>query len=217
MAKQSKLNTNKLNNLSKVLVTLGDLLLGISVAILVLTFLPVIKEELRYAFNKVRRVDYTTSPSPLANQKELVPPNTDFSIVIPKIAAIAPIIANVDSQNPQEFLPVLKNGVAHAKGTAYPGEEGNVYLFAHSTDAFFNVSKYNAVFYLLGKLQQGDEVDIYYKGMKHIYKVYEVKVVDSKATEYLGKVAEGSTLTLQTCYPPGTTFRRLIILASLSK
>jgi len=196
---------------------LGNVLIVFALGVLFLTFWPVLKEEIDYQIGRISQVTYTLDPQFGFKEKVLTPPNTDFSIVIPKIAAIAPITADVDSQNPQEFLSVLKKGVAHAKGTAYPGEEGNVYLFAHSTDAFFNVSKYNAVFYLIGKLQQGDEVDIYYKGTRYIYKVYETKIVDSNATEYLGKIAEGNTLTLQTCYPPGTTFRRLIVLASLSK
>jgi hypothetical protein len=40
------------------------------------------------------------------------------------------------------------NGVAHAKGTVFP-HKGNIYLFAHSTDNWWNVGRYNAVFYLL--------------------------------------------------------------------
>ena len=51
--------------------------------------------------------------------------------------------------NKNEFLPVLRKGIAHAKGTALPNEtNGNVYLFAHSTDSLLNVGRYNAVFTL---------------------------------------------------------------------
>jgi sortase A len=111
----------------------------------------------------------------------------------------------------------LKKGVAHARGSVFPGEEGNTYIFAHSTDAFYNVGVYNAVFYLLGKLKPGDEIDVFYKGKLYIYKVYEVKVVEASELKYLGKQKEKSTLTLQTCYPPGTTLKRLIVLAELEK
>ena len=104
--------------------------------------------------------------------------------------------------------------MAHAKGTAYPGQKGNVYLFAHSTDAFYNVGRYNAVFYLIGKLENGDEIDIYYKDQKIVYEVYEKKVVGADDIKYLGNLGDRNTLTLQTCYPPGTTLKRLVVVAS---
>ena len=182
----------------------GNLLIFASLAILFFTFAPVIKEE------AVFRVKNSLG---ISSEKELTPPNTDFSIVIPKLGVAAPVFADTDPFDPKIFLPVLRNGVAHAKGTAYPGEFGNTYLFAHSTDAFYNVGKYNAVFYLLGKLQKGDEIDIFYKGEKIKYAVREVAVVEATAVKYLGKNGNWNTLTLQTCYPPGTTLKRLVVVA----
>ena len=140
----------------------------------------------------------------------------DFSIVIPKIKASAPIVEGVDPFNSIKYLTALKNGVAQASGTAYPGEVGNVYLFAHSTDAFFNVGRYNAVFFLIRHLNKGDEVDIYYRGNRYKYIVYDKKVVEPEDTKYFGSLVEGEkTLTLQTCYPPGTTLKRLVVLAKI--
>ena len=178
---------------------LGNLLIFIAASILVLTFTPVAKEEIRYQ---------------LHTEKDLTPPNTDFSIVIPKIGAVAPVIADVNPFSSKEYLPALYKGVAHAKGTSYPGEFGNTYIFAHSTDTFYNVGRYNAVFYLIGKLEQGDEIDVYYKGEKIVYEVTEKKVVGADAVKYLGKLGEWNTLTLQTCYPPGTTLKRLVVIAN---
>ena len=214
MVKQSKLNTNKSGVLNNVLNTVGLLLIIFSALILVLIFFPVIKEEFRYNLNIIKKVEYVVNSNPTENQKELTPPNKDFSIIIPRIGVVAPVVANVDWQNPSAFLPALKKGVAHARGTAFPGEEGNSYIFAHSTDAFYNVGEYNAIFYLLGKLREGDEIDVFYKSERYIYKVYEVKVVEASEVKYLGKIKEGKeTLTLQTCYPPGTTLKRLVVLA----
>lgn len=151
-------------------------------------------------------------------QRKLYPPNTDFSIVIPKINATAPVIDNVDPLNSSLYLKALKSGVAHAEGTAYPGTIGNVYLFAHSTDAFYNVGKYNAVFFLIGHLNSGDEIDVYFRGLRYKYIVYDKKVVDPSETKYLGILLEGQkTLTLQTCYPPGTTIKRLVVLGKLQE
>lgn len=182
---------------------LGNLLIIISVLILALTFAPVLKEEAIYQTHQITKTPF--DPTPI---------NKEFSIVIPKIEAKAPIIANIDPTNSDKYLPALKKGVAHALGTKLPGQIGNTYLFAHSTDAFYNVATYNAVFYLIGKLNSGDEIDIYYKGGKITYTVYDKKVVEANAGEYLGSLIAGEkTLTLQTCYPPGTSLKRLVVLA----
>ena len=192
--------------MAKLLHFIGNLLIFIAASILVLTFTRPVKEEVEYDIRKTFKLDYP--------EKVLTPPNQDFSIVIPKIGAVAPVIADVDSQDPKAYLPALYKGVAHAKGTALPGQFGNTYIFAHSTDAFYNVGRYNAVFYLLGKLERGDKIDIYYKGEKIVYEVTDKKVVESDDVKYLGKLGEWNTLTLQTCYPPGTTLKRLVVVAN---
>lgn len=201
-------------SLGRVLNILGTILIVLSITVLTITFFPVAKEEVKYGVDKVVGIKYSVEPSSDKKVKELKAPNTLFSILIPKIGASAPVFANIDSQKPAEFLPILKKGVAHAKGTQLPGQEGNVYLFAHSTDSFYNVGNYNAVFYLLGKLSKGDEIDIYYQNQRYIYDVQEVKVVGKEVTKYLGNYTSGNTLTLQTCYPPGTSLKRLIVTAT---
>ncbi len=193
----------------------GTILIAVALVVLVAIFWPVAKEEIKYNYNQavgnkfIIADEQTVTPA-----KVLTPPNTDFSIIIPKIDAVAPVVANVDSQNKTEYLKALKRGVAQAKGTALPGSKGNVYIFAHSTDAFYNVNTYNAVFYLLGKLTKGDEVFIYYQGTKYKYLVDQVKVVAPNDSQYLTGNPDKNTLTMQTCYPPGTTLDRLIVIAN---
>lgn len=191
----------------------------LGLVILGLIFGPVIGKELNYRFDKMAGVSYSTDSTASLNfQKPLIPPNKNFSIVIPKIKAVAPIVDNVDPFNETEYLGALKEGVAHAKGTVYPGQIGNVFLFAHSTDAFYNVGRYNAVFFLIGHLETGDNIDLFYRGVRYQYIVYDKKVVQPEDVSYIGTIIEGAkTLTLQTCYPPGTTIKRLVILAKLSE
>lgn len=145
----------------------------------------------------------------------LIPKDTDFSILIPKLGANAKVIPNVDSTNEKEFTPILQQGVAHAKGTVFPGMKGNIYLFAHSTDNFWDVGRYNALFYLLKDLQVGDEIDIFFENRRHKYKVTETKIVDESDVAALTKSQEGNEeiLILQTCWPPGTTWKRLLVFA----
>jgi LPXTG-site transpeptidase (sortase) family protein len=147
-------------------------------------------------------------------EKVLVPPSADFSVVIPKIGAAEGITANVDPSNEKEYLQVLTNSIAHAKGTSFPGLGGSTYLFAHSADNFWNVGRYNAVFYLLKELTPGDDIYVFFQGKRHNYKVYETKIVDRLDTQYIDSVSDvGERVILQTCWPPGTDWQRILIFA----
>ena len=152
----------------------------------------------------------------LSNNKEkvLVPPNTDFSIVVPKIGAAEAITANVDPSNKDEYLRVLIHNIAHAKGTAYPGVNGTTYLFAHSADNFWDIGRYNAVFYLLKDMKPGDDIYIFFHGKRYNYEVYDTKIVDSQDVSYIdAALGQGERLILQTCWPPGTDWRRTLVFA----
>lgn len=147
-------------------------------------------------------------------EKDLIPKDTNFSIMIPKIGASAKVIPNVDPTNETEFLSVLQEGVAHAKGTVFPGMQGTTYLFAHSTDTWWHVGRYNAVFYLLKDLSVGDEIIILFEGERYTYHVSEKRILDASDVSLLSNAQEEKEqLVLQTCWPPGTTWKRLFIVA----
>lgn len=150
------------------------------------------------------------------NPKEriIVPKSTGFSLIIPNIGINEKVFANVDPGNPKEYLNILQKGIAHAKGTAFPGENGTVYIFAHSVDNFWNVGRYNAVFYLLNKLENENNITIFFNDKRFDYKVTDKKIVDANDVQYLNPSFEkGEKLILQTCWPPGTTWKRLLIFA----
>ena len=162
----------------------------------------------------------------LAGPKEqiLSPIDTEFSILIGKIGANARVFPNVDPSKPNDFLPILQKGVAHAKGTVFPGMEGNIYLFAHSTDNFWDVGRYNAIFYLIKNLVRGDEVVIFFQNKRYNYIVSDSKILEPSDVSYItqaqGPLRQSSSeasgkeqLILQTCWPPGTTWKRLLVFA----
>jgi len=152
----------------------------------------------------------------LTNAKEqiLVPPDTEFSIVIPRIGVSQRIAANVDPTNKNEYLEVLKSAIAHAKGTAYPGVNGTTFLFAHSADNFWNIGRYNAVFYLLKELKPGDEIILFFRGKRYEYEVYENRIAEAKETEHIdAALGQGEKIILQTCWPPGTDWKRTLVFA----
>lgn len=207
-----------------ILRTIGNFLVLTSLFLIVKTFYLPVQEEVHYLVDKFTGKTYVVSEKPIPkgklaellknqNVEFLVPKDPEFSIVIPKIAANANVIPNVNPANEREYLKALKQGVAHTLGTSYPGDGGHIFLFAHSTDYFWNVGTYNAVFYLLYKLQVGDEVDMFYKGKRYLYKVESTKIVNPSEVQYLTRKTDYELLTMQTCWPPGTTLKRLLVFA----
>lgn len=219
-----------------ILRTVGNFLVLSSLFLMGKTLYTPVLEEARFQYNTLFEKSYTVSstteatssaqPSPppaggfasLFNAQKievLVPEDPNYSVVIPKIGANAPVVSNVDPGNEEAYLEALKSGIAHAKGTSFPGEGGHVFLFAHSTDYIWNIGSYNAVFYLLYKLEQTDEVNIFYQGQRFIYTVEEKRIIEPNEVGYLTRKTDYEMLTLQTCWPPGTTLKRLIVTARL--
>lgn len=220
-------------NKTLLLRTIGNVLILTSLAMMIKTFYAPVTQELQYGLNSIFKKSYVVSSTivkPQAkpedrrgllakaltgNEREvLIPQDTDFSIVIPKIGANSNIISNVNSANETEYLSALTKGVAHTLGTTFPGEGGHIFLFAHSTDYFWNIGSYNAVFYLLPKLEKNDEVNLFYKGQRYRYQVVSKQIVDPSQIEYMTRKTNKEFLTLQTCWPPGTTLKRQLIFAT---
>jgi len=140
----------------------------------------------------------------------------EFFIKIPMIGASAEVKKNISPFDKKEYLPVLgKDFVAQAKGTGLPGQkEKAIYLFAHSTKQGIQMVRQNSVFYLLGELKTDDFVFIGFNGEIYKYKVYDQKIVGANDIEYLDYKEEGrEVLILQTCWPIGTDWKRLLIFA----
>lgn len=217
---------------------MGNFLVLFAIFGVLVTFGPALYYEINFRFDKLAGVSYKVAENTsgfgnliqqnlgsrntfsfadvLRGQKEkiLIPIDTDFDILIPKIGANAQVFPNVEPSNPNEYLPFLQKGVAHAKGTVFPGQKGNIYLFAHSTDNFWDVGRYNAVFYLLKDLVLGDEVVIFFQGARHNYIVSSSKIIEGSDVSYIINAQDGEeTLILQTCWPPGTTWKRLLVFA----
>lgn len=192
-----------MKRLSYILIALGAILISVSLILFVYIFGPVVKVELTYNISK-----------PSKTIDEIKPVNKEFGIVIPKIGANSKIIEEVDPFNPKIYQYALSKGVAQAKGTAYPDQVGNMFLFSHSSVNLLEATRYNSVFYLLSKLSKEDEIYIYYKRVKYKYKVSQIKIVDAKDISYLNSNSNKKMLTLMTCWPAGTNYKRLLIISN---
>lgn len=190
-------------------------------------FAPLLQVEIQYRFDRAfgskGPTQLKSSPNPpgvgfqdiQVGEQATVPVSADFGIVIERINANSKVVENVNPSNEEEYSEALKIGVAHARGTSFPGESGNMYLFSHSTDSPWNIIRYNAVFYLLRELEEKDKVVVFYKGRRFDYIVFDKRVVSASDTTFLTNRYDKPILTLQTCDPPGTLWKRLIVRARL--
>jgi len=128
---------------------------------------------------------------------------TDNRLVIPKIGVDAPIVEGA-SQN-----AALEKGIWHIPNTAASPEASNLVLSAHRWRYLPPSSR---SFYLLDKLDVGDDIIIYWEGKEFDYKVGEEKTVDPTAVEIL-EPTDQPQLTLFTCTPLWSTKHRLVLIA----
>lgn len=204
----------------KKIALLGVVLLLAGLTVLILTYWPIISAYSRqYLFPTpvvndviIANSDQEITKEITKDTKEVIlDPN--YGIYIPKIKTNSKVVKNVDPYNSLEYTRALERGVAHAKGTSTPNVSGNVFIFAHSAVNFYERNKYDVYFYLLNELEKDDNIFLSYEGKIYKYKVSEVKVVEKTELKYLKKYDSEDTLTLMTCYPAGTDWRRTIVIA----
>jgi len=189
----------------------ANLVLSLSLGYLIFLYYPLFSAIYRYK---------TTPPE---NKLEVIDTQlqtTDrYMIQIPKIMAISEVVVGISPYDQAEYKKVLQNDVvAQAKGSFPPGSgRGKTnYIFAHSTRQGLDMVSKNAVFYLLGELQAGDKIFISYGGNDFTYRVMRKMIVSAKEISYLNySDPEREILILQTCWPIGTDWQRLIVLAEL--
>jgi LPXTG-site transpeptidase (sortase) family protein len=161
------------------------------------TFYPILREEILFRLGQTQIVS--------ANDQT-------YTIYIPSIGVSAPVVAGVDPFSRHAYLEALKQGIAQAKGTALPGEPGTQYLFAHSSDAPWRMTRENTAFYRLGRVKASDLITVTYQGNQYQYRVTGMKTVWPKDVNYL-KDLRTNQLILQTCTPIGTDWKRLLVFA----
>jgi sortase A len=203
--KKLKAKIKKYNLASIALMAGGGVFLLIGLVLAYLVFGAPLKEEIRYRLVTSRKTKVQI-PKPI---------DSTYAIVVPRIGANVKVIPNVDPYTESEYQQALAKGVAHARGTVFPGQVGNTFLFAHSSRNWEVANQYNAVFYLLYKLKKGDDIYVTYNNQTFHYLVDELNYVDASAVEYLSPDSSKKTLTLMTCWPPGTTLRRLMVTAHI--
>ena len=157
-----------------------------------------------------------TIPKPTSEPEPIIE-SDEFNVLIPKIGAEADVEIGVSTSNKAEYMAVLKNNmVAQALGTGLPGdgEGSSMFLFAHSSEQGVFDARDNPVFYLLGNLEENDDILINYRGKIFVYRVYTKRIIGAKETNYLRYTEPDKEIViLQTCWPIGTNWQRLLVFA----
>lgn len=134
----------------------------------------------------------------------------DYTITIPKI--------NITDAKVTVGGEDLAKSLVHYIPTSLPGEYGNVAIFGHSSlPQLYNVKDYKTVFTYLPSVEKGDHVFVKVHDTTYDYQVFDMFVVNPEQVSVLEQKYDAAYLTIVTCVPPGTWWKRLVVRAKLTK
>ena len=157
-------------------------------------------------------VDYTKASNwfpvefPKTEAKEI----SEYTLSIPKLGIFdAKVLIGGED---------LNKSLIHFGGTGLPGKPGKGVIFGHSVlPQFFNPKDYKTIFSTLPTLSEGDEIFVTFDNVTYKYVVISMRVVDPDDISVLEQEYDDSYLSLVTCVPPGTYWKRLIVKTRLVK
>jgi sortase A len=110
----------------------------------------------------------------------------------------------------------LTKSLIHYIPKSMPGEFGNVSIFGHSTlPQLYDEKDYKTIFTYLPSLEKGDTIFVNVGDLEYEYEVSDMYVVSPDKISVLDQQYDAAYLTLVTCVPPGTFWKRLIVKAKL--
>jgi sortase A len=152
-------------------------------------------------------------PTPTSEQQSIQPIiETSPTLQMEQLEEPLPLIYS-DTLEEKQLQEYMKEGaVVLPLGTTI-GQSGNVVITAHSSgsQAF---GPYRFAFSKLGQLEEDDEFTIHTSTTSYTYKVYKKEIVWPHEVDKLPK-DNRSTITLVTCWPIWTNFKRLLVHSEL--
>ena len=167
-----------------------------------------IKSLLITAAPSVSGVDYTNATNwfPSFQEVQTKASITYYTLSIPKLKISNSHVSTINND--------LSANLVHYPGTTIPSEKGNAVIFGHSTlPQLYKEGDYNTIFAYAHTLQAGDTLEINVGGQTRVYSIYNITITDPSDTSFFAQNFDDYYLTLVTCTPPGTTWKRLIIKA----
>lgn len=133
-------------------------------------------------------------------------------IRIPKIG-VDTVITQPNTTDVAALDRSLLEGAVH-----YPGsgtvEDGNMFIFGHSSGLPNVINQAYKAFNGLGNLSRGDEIEVSAEGNTYIYEVTSVKLLDED-NALVNFDNSGRTLTLSTCNTFGAKQERWVVEARI--
>lgn len=210
---------------------LSILFISLGFLFLAVIFFPLVISQLRFILNEPPRLfdptassrrpgltilgyltaDYTRASNwfyPASLLQPQASPVTSFKLTLPRLDVYGVTVVVNGSD--------LKKSAIHYPGTAFPGNFGNSVIFGHSSLPFlYQPQNPLTIFNPLVKAELGDNILVNYDGKIYRYRIKTIREVSPKQLEVLDQDYSKKQLTLITCVPLGTYWRRLVVVAEL--
>lgn len=156
-------------------------------------------------------VDYTDARNWYPKIKASTSASTpSYSISIPKLKITDAQVSTVDYDLTRHLIQYF--------GTSIPGEKGTAVIFGHSTlPQLFDPKNYKTIFATLHTIKNGDEIIAKVNNITYTYKVFSINVTGAEDTNMFSQSYDHSYITIVTCTPPGTVWKRLVVRAVLEQ
>lgn len=166
----------------------------------------------------VAQVKQYISPGDAINTPVIINPEESNNvskeprIIIPKINLDVPVVYDEPSYEEGKIQAALERGTVHYGNTPLPGEIGNSVILGHSSNNYFNSGEYKFAFVLLFRMEENDTFILNYEGTRYVYRVFSKRIVEPDDFSVIAP-SNKPIVTLITCTPPGTSWKRLIVQA----
>lgn len=163
--------------------------------------------------NSFSGIDYSNAtnwfPSYTANITSK-PKVTSYTLSIPRLGIFDADVSTIDND--------LDHHLVNYGGTAIPPNAGNAVVFGHSTlPQLFNAKNYKTIFATAHTLKAGDAIIVQVDNISYTYKIFAITIVNPEDTSIFTQNYDNGYLTIVTCTPPGTTWKRLVIKSRIQK
>lgn len=132
-------------------------------------------------------------------------------LIISSLNIDAPIVWPESSEE-SAMQSALENGVVIWPGSVLLGENGTMIILGHSSAYPWYRGEYGSIFSLLNKLKENDEILVFSKKEKYVYRVIG-KEINLPENLNLEKEEKEPVLYLLSCWPIKTNWKRIAVKA----
>lgn len=148
----------------------------------------------------------SVSPLPASDAAEV--------LELPTLSETIPLVLS-DTWDDSKVQELLKNGAVILPHNSTFGDKGNTVVMAHSS-GFESFGPYRFAFAKLAELKVNDEFTVRTPKAVYTYRVYDETIVWPTEVNKLPQ-DDRSTVTLVTCWPIWTNYKRLLVNSELVK